>query len=136
MQFYRTKIPYRRPLHTQHNATKSSKREPLSIIVFDFVSILYLPKKWFRHYKKVIVLTIISIKGQSLAFQKNREINNLSKIKIIGIFLVDSWTKICHLISAPFANIILILLCQHEFQYLFHLSVSVPYFQKHIKIIG
>ena len=49
----------------------------------DFILIQYLHKRWFRLCIKCITIKIISWKGQSLAFQKNQEINNLSKIKHI-----------------------------------------------------
>ena len=58
---------------------------------------------WFHHYIKFIILSIRSLKGQSLAFQKNREINNLSKIKHIRNYWRD-----CHFWGAVGQKVVLI----------------------------
>ena len=68
-------------LHVLHRQTiKPNHRKKLYIIGYYFILIQYLHKMWVHHCIKFIILSIRSTKGLGLAFQKNREINNLSMI--------------------------------------------------------
>ena len=69
-------------------------------------------KNDFAIIKKVIALTIMLMKGESLALQKNLKINckdnnhiELLECKRLSFVFGDSWAEMGHLIRAPFTKI-------------------------------